>query len=310
MAPVLHQTGSAPGKRKASAEETSEKRTRVMKKKDKAKAKPQIQDLAFNHVGRAFRHPQGFGDGAIYLNAKEVNSKSYKKIVTAAPPENHAKSRVSLPLTNRELQQDPPEGLCKYLLVGWVPQNNTQPNATEPKIKHAAPVGNTRPSKEEEIIAFDINDTDNFPLMAVVKVTEDDTRTSISTFVLLHQHNDACTPHTVSADEVYYLSMFRDQSTTKHSRQANWNRLVRKYAVTQNTKIPTAEHLAMAPSEDTALPTVDVSSEDKARLLSAMQNKLIEVAEADSEATQMLRTTASALGVNYQDIWEYLLRAV
>jgi hypothetical protein len=302
MAPVQHQRGSAAGKRKASAEESSEKRIKVMSKKDKAKAKPQIPELAFNNAARAFRHPEGFGNDAIYLNAKEVSIISYKKTMAAAPPESHAKSRLALPFTDKELEQDPPSGLCKYLLVGWVPQNNTQPNATEPEIKHAIPVGNTWPSKEEEIITFDIYDTDNLPLMAVVKVTEDDTRAFTATYVLLRQHDDVCSPYTIVADEVYYLSMFRDQSTTKYSRQTNWNRLARKYAVAQNKKTSAAEQLAMTPQENTALGTAGVSSEDKARFLSSIKNELGEVVKTVGEFTQTPKTKASVLGMDYQDI--------
>jgi len=208
----------------------------------------QITDLSFNNAGRAFQHPPGFDEGPTYLNAKEVNSKTYKKALAGATPDNHAKSRVAISLTERELLQDPPAGLYRYLLVGWVPQNtNSEPEAT--KGKHGGIVGITRPSKDD-IITFDTNNIDNLPLMAVVEMTDNENETSTPSFVLLHQYNDVCTPYTVGADEIYYLSIFRDHSTAKHTRKANWNRLVRKFALAQDTKVPTAKQAVLRRARD------------------------------------------------------------
>ena len=136
--------------------------TKSAAEKEKPKIEPpsQISDLSFNHAGRAFRHPQCFNDRATYLNAKEVSSKQYKKIIAAAPPEKHAKSRVAISLTEKEMQQDPPSGLYRFLLVGWVLQNITEPKAV--KGKHGGIVGNTRPPADE-IITFVSTTQTTFP---------------------------------------------------------------------------------------------------------------------------------------------------
>jgi hypothetical protein len=60
-------------------------------------------------------------------------------------------------------------------------------------------------------------------------------------FVLLYQSHGVCTPYTVSADCLYYLSHFRNDTTAKHNRKATWNRLIRKSALKPGTKVLTAE---------------------------------------------------------------------
>ncbi|KAF5851393.1 hypothetical protein GGP41_004193 [Bipolaris sorokiniana] len=136
---------------------------------------PQIKELSFTNNGRAFKHPQGFDDGPIFINARGANSKMYK-----------------------------------------------------------------RPEKEEDIIVFDPADTEHLPLMAVVE-TSDEELNSVATYVLLHQHNDLCTPYSAGADDVYYMAMFRDNSTSKHNRKASWNQNVVKYATTPSTSTSTTK---------------------------------------------------------------------
>lgn len=219
------------------------------KKNAKAKPAPHIQDLSFTHAGRAFQHPEGFDDGPVFLNAKGFVGKPYKKVLTVAPPENHAKSRLAISLTEKEMQLDPPPGLHKYLLVGWVPQNSTGTTVTKPK--HGAVVGNERPPADN-IITFDPEDENSLPLMAVVDLTEDETERSTTTLVLLRQHNGICTPYTGNADEVYYLSLFRDNSTAMHDRKANWNRMVSRHSLRANTNTPTVKQTLLRRAHDQA----------------------------------------------------------
>jgi hypothetical protein len=216
--------------------------------KRQAKGACQIEDLSFTHEGRAFQHPtEGFEGGPIFINAQKPSSKSYKKVLTGDPLEGFAKSRVSIALTNKETQSEPPPDLYKFMLVGWVPQGKTDIEA--PKPIHGGVVGTTRPPTHQ-IIRFDPEDTDNLPLLAVVKRTQDQHETSITTYVLLHQRDDVCSPFVVNADEVYYLFLFRDNSTANNKRKGNWNRSVARYAVAPNTEAPTQRQSILRRARD------------------------------------------------------------
>jgi hypothetical protein len=133
------------------------------------------------------------------------------------------------------------------MLVGWVPQGKT--NIEAPKPKHGGVVGTTRPPAHL-IIHFDPEDTDNLPLMAVVKRTEEPNETSMKIYVLLHQRDNVCSPFVVNADEVYYLCLFRDNSTANNKRKGNWNRNVATYAVAPNTEAPTQRQSILRRARD------------------------------------------------------------
>jgi hypothetical protein len=213
-----------------------------------AEPAPHIQELSFSHSGRAFEHPPGFDNGPIFLNARPINSKACKRILQAEPPEDCPKLRVSISLTEKEKQQNPPPGASKYLLVGWVLPDF---KAKDGKAGHGAIVGNQRPP-EDEITVFDADDTDNIPLMAVVEVTNDQDETKTSTYVLLHQQDDLCTPYIVGADEVYYLPLFRDNTTAKISRKRNWNIMVAKHSVVPSDEIEMTKQPALQCTRDQA----------------------------------------------------------
>lgn len=214
----------------------------------------QIKDLSFTNSGRAFQHPPGFEDSAIYINARTPSSKPYKKIITVEPPEGQAKSRMSVSLTEKETQEGLPSGMCRYMLVGWIPQNPDVGNV-QAKLKYGAIVGITRPPKQDTIV-FEASDIDHVPLMVVTKVSDKDSKTPVAMYVLLRQHEGVCTPYTAGADEVYYLPMFRDNSTSKLHRKANWNRIVRKYAMAPSASAQTEKDIIEGEGEGELQDTV------------------------------------------------------
>ena len=84
----------------------------------------QIPDLSFNISGRAFRQPPEFDpETPLFLNAKSPSSALYKVAMKKGQKATQAQSRVAFSLTEEELLEEPPTGLCRYLLVGCVPQN-------------------------------------------------------------------------------------------------------------------------------------------------------------------------------------------
>jgi hypothetical protein len=219
-----------------------------LRRKAKDVRAKQIKELSFTQSGGAFQHPtEGFEGGPVFINAQKPSSKLYKKVLAEDPPEGHAKSRFSISLTDRETQSEPSPGLYKFMLVGWVPQGKT--NIDVPKPKYGVVVGTTRPPANQ-IIRYDPEDTDDFPLMAVVKRTEDPNETSTRTYVLLYQRDDVCSPFVVNSDEVYYLCLFRDNSTANKNRKSNWNRNVARYAVAPNTKAPTQRQSILRRARD------------------------------------------------------------
>lgn len=224
------------------------------KEAEKTQAPVQIKELSFSNAGRAFEHPPGFDDQLTYLNARENSSKTYQKVIGATLPDGCAKSRLALGLTEKEIQPELPTGLLKFLLVGWVPQS-TAAASDIPKGKHGRAVGLTRPPSGS-IIRFDPADIDSLPLLAVVKVTDTEHETTTQVYVLLHQSHDVCTPYTVGADDVYYLSHFRDGTTARHNRKGNWNRLIRKFAFTPGTNVPSAKQTVLQHAQDQAKPVL------------------------------------------------------
>ncbi|CAI6329413.1 unnamed protein product [Periconia digitata] len=239
-------------------------RAEKRKGKDKGPA-TQIVDLCFNLGGRAFRQPEEFStENPIYINAKGPSSTIYKTALSRARKPTQAKSRVTISLFAEEKQDEPPTGLFKYLLIGWVPMSILEENKSETGTKrsYGTMVGLERP-KDNDIIEYDHDDVDNFPMMAVVKLNSDENQLSTRCYVLMHQEDGTCTSYAVSADDVFYMSMYRDETSSKKDRKGNWNRLVNKFALQQTpiTGNPPALRRARDRSKSVLPPTTSLENE-------------------------------------------------
>lgn len=192
---------------------------------------PQIPNIAFNTFGYGFTAPDNYLETPIYINAKNESSTTYNTVLEN--PEISDKPRLALDLTEKEAASEPPEGLQQYLLVGWVPRSledlgdagTTQRAAY---LSNNVPVGVMKPPKGA-LLTFDPDDIDDLPLMAVVKITDDeDPESKVRTYVLLRQKDDTCTPYVANQKDIFYLAAYRDNTTAGHKRGGKWNQLVKK----------------------------------------------------------------------------------
>lgn len=124
----------------------------------------QMEDLAFNTAGHAMYVPVQFHHQVI--NAYEPNSTPYSKAIDKAKTEDAEPYRASLELTERE-RGEQELGMDRFLIVGFVPSLfNKQVHGKALPGKQGPPVGTQAPVNIM---------TEDLPLLAVVKIAEEET---------------------------------------------------------------------------------------------------------------------------------------
>ncbi|KAL9085736.1 MAG: hypothetical protein Q9165_007485 [Trypethelium subeluteriae] len=211
--------------------------------KDRVKDSEQIQDLAFNTFGWAAEIPDGLFEGhatsVLRIKARNTSTISYKAELEKVTKEKTDILRQSLALSPEEsgtIDSDPDEAVYSYIVVGFVhidiPPDREKRNESQTKQK---PVGLQRPN-EEDITRYDAGAA-KLPLVVVYKHDPNQTdetevqsqqTSKVKLWALLNPQKELCTPHVVSCKEVFYLPMFRDETTVIQQRGPNWNRKIRE----------------------------------------------------------------------------------
>jgi hypothetical protein len=129
--------------------------------------------------------------------------------------------------------------------ISWVPRSIRNYEGAKGSSRAACLTNNTPAGvqipPDEDILRFDPTNVNDMPLMAVVKVSDDDNSDiKIRTFVLLDQKDGVCTPYNVHQKDVSYLAAYRDNTTDRQSRGGKWNTLVKKHSV-RTTNRPKTE---------------------------------------------------------------------
>jgi hypothetical protein len=213
---------------------TSQSRSRKTKAAPTPEPK-QIEDLSFNLGGLAFRNPIEFPSQPQYIMARPQSSTLYDKVVEKekqAEKREGPVSRLALTLTQEELAQDEDETRKQFLVIGWVP-SQAVPKTAAPR----GVLGHTRP-KDDDILEYDPQSCDSLPLIAVVPVLPQ--AKDVLVYVLLLQKDGLCTPYKVGQPAVFYMSMFRSDTTAQKKRPADWNAECMRHAL-KATENPTAE---------------------------------------------------------------------
>ncbi|KAL9074638.1 MAG: hypothetical protein Q9157_004312 [Trypethelium eluteriae] len=227
----------------------------------------QISDLAFNLNGWASQIPGGmFRDHLseiIRLKARGVSTMPYK--VELDRHQRPGKPRDSLEKTkaeNDEIDSDNPEITFTYIVVGFIPRDvPSHLDVSKQYTGKQKPVGVDRPADEDILTPT--------PDPHVVVTKEESTsatnaaggpRKAFKLWVLLNPTRGLCTPFGTSAPQVFYLPRFRNETTQKNNRSANWNKKImevvtRSISTTATAITPKQERYKRA--RDLAIPVVE-----------------------------------------------------
>jgi hypothetical protein len=179
------------------------------------------------------------------INAYTARSKGLVQLLDKAKVEpNEVAFRDDLRLTEKEKSPQAEEGCLKWMIIGYTARELLS-NSGKEKLKKVTPnsgkkskaVGN-EPPRGEYLIEWN---NEAPPVMAVVPCSKAINQLKI--YGLINGKNGLYRPFPISADFVFYLPEFRDDSDVLRVRQANW---------TQNITNAT-----VAIGVTTALPPID-----------------------------------------------------
>jgi hypothetical protein len=177
-----------------------------------------------------------------------VSSRTYKMEIESPEEKKLSTSRALMKATEQDIADANPGRTAGCLLVG-VPlygKDSLEIYGKAPKgIKlRSLPIGTSL--NDHQLVPMD-----GLRVLRVVVQITPDAPLALKFYALLEDKDGFAMPFTISHDEVYYFSEFRDWAYNVRGRRAQWNAKIRLYSV-ENTSVSSSTSSSASSSADSS----------------------------------------------------------
>jgi hypothetical protein len=188
----------------------------------------QLQDLAFNLVGKAMQDLSGERDKHEVIVARNHTTTPWTTVVRKSVTEGQPSIfRPSLKFTVREQATDAAlqVGTAHYLVIGYVKPNLDQKYRQQEEGVTKRVVGIYVP--DAGVLPW--HDQDHPTCYAVTPILDFQPE-QLKYYVLLEPDKGLCTPYMVAKDDVFFRHEYRDAETNLAKRRGGWSKNVAQHS--------------------------------------------------------------------------------